>query len=226
MHSVAPCPAGVAKNKGVHPKASRSKLKGDRPDRLNYFNYKNDSGKITSCCAVTGHKLLSSPGVADIYMFLMNTWNTLLESYQQRVYKNTLAIVKRRIQQAGNPIPAMVNSVEAANVDNAIHLDYLTSEVALEETEIGNTDPNVQIDNNCTDDELHFVMPGDSGDCEDEGDQSDDCNAIANASWPRWGATVLEMFDLGTRVVDLYDVEDGDNADEEEEAAQAHDGST
>jgi len=26
------------KNKGVHPKASKSKLKADRPDRSNYFN--------------------------------------------------------------------------------------------------------------------------------------------------------------------------------------------
>jgi hypothetical protein len=27
------------KNKGVHPKASKSKLKADRPDPSNYFNY-------------------------------------------------------------------------------------------------------------------------------------------------------------------------------------------
>jgi len=40
----------LQKNKGVHPKASKSKLKGDRPDRSNYFNYKNDGGKIASCC--------------------------------------------------------------------------------------------------------------------------------------------------------------------------------
>jgi hypothetical protein len=45
------------KNKGVHPKASKSKLKADRPDRSNYFNCKNDGGKITSCCAVMGRKL-------------------------------------------------------------------------------------------------------------------------------------------------------------------------
>jgi len=38
------------KNKGVHPKASKSKLKADRPDRSNYFNHKNDGGKIASCC--------------------------------------------------------------------------------------------------------------------------------------------------------------------------------
>jgi hypothetical protein len=38
------------KNKGVHPKASKSKLKADRPDCSNYFNEKNDSGKNASCC--------------------------------------------------------------------------------------------------------------------------------------------------------------------------------
>jgi len=112
----------------------------------------------------------------------MNTWNTLPESYQQRIYNNTLATVKRRIQQAENPTPAVVISVEAARVDNAILLDYLASEVALEEPEIGSTDPNILIDNNCTDDELHFGMPGGSGDCEVAGDESDDRDAIPTAS--------------------------------------------
>jgi len=60
-------------NKGVHSKASKSKLKVHRPDRLNYFNYMNDRGKHTSCCAETAHKLLTLPGVADTYTFLMNT---------------------------------------------------------------------------------------------------------------------------------------------------------
>ena len=69
------------KNKGVHPKASKSKLKADRPDLSNYFNYKNDGGKIASCCAAMCRKLLTSPGVVDTYTFLMNTWNTLPESY-------------------------------------------------------------------------------------------------------------------------------------------------
>ena len=112
----------------------------------------------------------------------MNTWNTLPESYQQRVYNNTLATVKRQIQQAENPTPAVVISVEAARVDNAILLDYLASEVAPEEPEIGSTDPNIPIDNNCTDDKLHFGMPGGSGDFEDEGDESDEPDAIPTAS--------------------------------------------
>jgi hypothetical protein len=161
------------KIKGVHPKASKSKLKADRPDRSNYFNCKYDGGKIVSCCAVTGRKLLTSPGVADTYTFLMNTWNTILESYLQRVYNNTLATVKRQIQQAENPTPAVVITVEAAHVDNAILLDYLTSEVAIEELEIRSTDPNIPIDNNCTDDELHFGMPGGRWDFEDNVDKSD-----------------------------------------------------
>jgi hypothetical protein len=42
------------KNKGLHPKASKSKLKADRPDCSNYFNCKNEGDKIVSCCAVTG----------------------------------------------------------------------------------------------------------------------------------------------------------------------------
>jgi hypothetical protein len=61
----------------------------------------------------------------------MNTWDSLLESYQLRVYKNTLPTFRCRIQQAENPMPAMVISVETARVDNAILLDHLTSEEAV-----------------------------------------------------------------------------------------------
>jgi hypothetical protein len=97
--------------------------------------------------------------------------------------------------------------------------------VALEEPEIGSTDPNILIDNNCTDDELHFGMPGGSGDFDDEGDESD---AIPTASRRRQDATELERIDLGTSDVDGYEVKDGDDADadEEEEASQADDAST
>ena len=164
----------------------------------------------------------------------MNTWNTLPESYHQRVYNNTLATVKHQVQQAENPTPAVAISVEGVRVDNAILLDYLTSEVALEEPEIGSTDPNIPIDNNCLDDELHFRMPGGSGDYEDESDESDGRDAIPTASRRRRPATELERFDLGTSDVDGYEGEDGDDADadadadadEEEEASQVDDGST
>jgi hypothetical protein len=146
------------------------------------------------------------------------------------VSNNTLATVKRQIQQAENPTPAVVISVEAAPVDNAILLDYLASEEALEEPEIGSTDPNIPIDNNCMDDKLHFGMPAGSGDYEDEGDESDDRDAIPTASWLRQSATELERFHLGTSDVDGYEVEDGDNADAdadvEEESSQVEDGST
>ena len=38
------------KNKGVHPKASKSKLQVDRSDRSKNINYNNDGGKNRSCC--------------------------------------------------------------------------------------------------------------------------------------------------------------------------------
>ena len=159
----------------------------------------------------------------------MNTWNTLPESYQQRVYNNTLATVKRQAEQAENPMPAMVISMEAVSVDNAILLDCLTSEVALEEPDIRSTDPNIPTNNNCTDDELHFGMPGGSGDYKDEGDESDEHDALRTTSRRRRPATELQRFDSGTSDVDWYEGEDGNDADadadEEEEASQADDGS-
>jgi len=153
------------KNKGGHLRASKSKLKADSPDHLNNFNYKNDRGTDSSCGAAPGPKLLTSPGIADTYTFMMNTWNILPESYQQRVYTNTLCTVKRQIHQAENPMPDVVISSEAARVHNAIHPDILSSEVTLEMAEIGSTDPNIPIHNNCTDTDLHFRMPGHQQQC-------------------------------------------------------------
>jgi hypothetical protein len=169
------------RNKYFYPKGPKSKLKEDRPDPTNNFNYLNDGGENTSCCPATGRKLLTLPGIADRYTFLINTWITLPESNQQQVYKDTLATVKGQIQQVQNRKPAVVISVEAGRVGNAILLDYLTSDVALEKSEIGRTDPNIQIDNNCKDSELDFGIPGGSGDYEDERDESDECDAIATA---------------------------------------------
>jgi hypothetical protein len=125
----------------------------------------------------------------------MNSWNTLPESYQQMVYNNFLATVKRQIQQAENPMPAVLISVEAAHVDNAILLDYSASNLALEEPEIRSTDPNIPINTNCTDEELHFGMPGGSGDYEDEGDESYNQDAIPTTSRRRCPGTELERFD-------------------------------
>jgi hypothetical protein len=174
--------------------------------------------------------LLTPPGVADTYTFFMNTWNTLLESYQQRVNTNTLTTVKHQIQQAENRTPAVVISVEAALVDNAILLDYLSSEVALEEPEIASTDPNSPIDNNCTDGEMHFGVPGGNGDYDDDGNESNKRNAIPSTSRQHRPATELERFDLGTSHGDGYKGKEGDDADaeadKEDEALQADDGST
>jgi len=103
----------------------------------------------------------------------MNTWNTLPESYQQRVYKDTHATFKHQIQQAANPTPTVVFSYEVGHVGIAMFLDYLTYEVALEEPEIRITDPNILIDNNNTDDKLHLRTPGGSRDYDDEADDSD-----------------------------------------------------
>ena len=76
----------------------------------------------------------------------------------------------------------MVISVEAVRVENAILLDYVASAMSLEEPEIGSTDPNIPIDNNCLDVKLHFGMPGGSGDYIDKGDESDHRDAIPTAS--------------------------------------------
>ena len=114
-------------------------------------------------------------------------------------------------------MPAVVNSVEAACVHNSILLDYLTSEVALQEPEIGSTDQNIQIDNNCTDDEMHLGMPAGCADQQDHGDKSDECDAIPTASRRRRTSTELERVHLGTSDVNGYEGEDGEDADPDEE---------
>ncbi|KAF8539100.1 hypothetical protein BDD12DRAFT_883295 [Trichophaea hybrida] len=200
------------KPKGIDAKASNSKLNADRPDHSNYFNYKNDVGKNASCCTAMGHKLLTSAAVADTYAFLMNTWNTLPESYQQWVYNNTIATVKSDIQQTENPTPAVVISVEAARVDNPILLDYLTTEVALVEHEMRSSDPNILMDINCMADKHHFGMPEGSGDNDDECDESDQRDTTPTASQQRWPMTEHDRFDLGTSDVDRYEGGDGGNA--------------
>ena len=181
-----------------------------------------------SCCAATGRKLLTLSSDAVTFTFLRNTWNTLPESYPHSVYRNTLPTVKHQIPQAVKTTSAVVSRAEAAPVNSAIHLDYLTSNVALEEPEIGSTDPNIPIDNSCTDDELHIRMPGCSGDHGEMGDESYEPDAIPNASLWRWAATALEGFDLGTGDVDRFEGEGGADvdADDKEDGSQADDEST
>jgi len=69
------------KNQGVHPEVFKSKLKADRPARMNNFNHNNDGGKNASCWAATGCKMITSLGIPDICTFLLSTWNTLPECY-------------------------------------------------------------------------------------------------------------------------------------------------
>jgi len=156
----------------------------------------------------------------------MNTWNTLSESNQQRVYKITPAIVKHQIQYMENPTPAGVISLEAAHVDNSILYDYLTCKLSLEEPEIESTDPNIPLYKNCSNNKLHLGMPGGRGDYEDEGDESNEHNAISTASPRRWAATKLKIIGLETPDVDRYEGTDGDDPDahKEKDAAHAHDG--
>jgi hypothetical protein len=73
--------------------------------------------------------------------------------------------------------------------------------VALQDPEIGSTEHNIWIDNNCGDDELHFGMPGSSEHSDKEDENGD---AIPTPSWRRLAATELERFDLGTRDIDKY----------------------
>jgi hypothetical protein len=130
QHCIAPCSAGVEKEQTCYSKSFEVKPKVDRPDRSKYFDFKSDRGTNSSCCAATGRKLLAWHGVPDTFTFLMNTVNTLPDSFQQTVYKNTLAQVKHRSHRAENPMPAVVLRVDAVRVGNAVVGDYLTSEVA------------------------------------------------------------------------------------------------
>ena len=137
------------------------------------------------------------------------------------MYINTLSTVKGEIQQAENPTTAEVIITEAARVDNFTLLDYLTSEVAIEEPGIGSTDPNHPADINCKEHELHFRMPGGCEDYHDDREEIDERNAIPTASQRRRAATELERFDLGTSDIAGDEGNDGDNADQEEETSQA-----
>jgi hypothetical protein len=121
-----------------------------------------------------------------------------------------------------------VISVEAAHVNNAILLNYLTSKVAPEEPEITSNDTNIWIGNKFTDDELHFGMPGRSKDYNDAGDASDNHNAIFTTS-QQWQATTnLERIDLRSSAFNGEESDNGNDmdADEEESASQVDDGST
>jgi hypothetical protein len=129
-----------------------------------------------------------------------------------------------------NTTAAIVISVEVARVDSAILRDYVTSNVAQEEPQIGSTEPNFQIDNNCTDDKVCVGMPEVSGNYENEQDVFAVCDDMPTATQRRWPATNLERFDQGTGDVKGHDGNDRDDvdavADVDDEASQADDEST
>jgi hypothetical protein len=147
----------------------------------------------------------------------MNTWNALPERYHHNVYNIILTTLKSLIQQAGNPAPAEVIGPDAAQVANAILLDYLISAVVLEEHKIRSTDPNIPIGNNWTDDELHFEMPVGCEDLDDDGDIIDNSDDIPTASRQRPVSTELERLDLQTSDGDTKESDDIDNADADQE---------
>jgi len=99
------------------------------------------------------------------------------------VYKITFATMKHQIKQAETSTAGVVVSVEAALVDHTILLDFFASKVALEEPEIGSTDPKFLIDNSCTDDKLHCKMPVGIRNYNGEGDERDECEAFPTANW-------------------------------------------
>jgi len=82
--------------------------------------------------------------------------------------------------------------------------------------------------NTCTDDKLHFGMPGYSNNSEDEGDVIDESDAIPTTNQQQWATTELQRLVVGTGSINGYDGCDGHNADadDEEETLQANNGST
>ena len=125
-------------------------------------------------------------------------------------------------------MPTEVICTEAAHVNNAILLDCVTSKVELDKPAIGSTDPNIPMANTCTDDKLHFGMPGYSNNSEDEGDVIDESDAIPTTNQQQWATTELQRLVVGTGSINGYDGCDGHNADadDEEETLQANNGST
>ena len=95
--------------------------------------------------------------------------------------------------------------------------------MALEEPEIGSTDPNILRDNNCTNDKLHFGIPVCSEDYDHKCDEIDESDAIPTARRGLCGTTQLGRFNLGTSDVDGYEGDDGNNADADEEAEPSQD---
>jgi hypothetical protein len=82
-------------------------------------------------------------------------------------------------------MPVTILHVEAGCIDNAAHLDYLTTKLQLEKPEIRSTDLNIPNDNNCTDNVRHFWIPAGSGDYTDKSDTTGEGKDIPTTSQPR-----------------------------------------
>jgi hypothetical protein len=82
----------------------------------------------------------------------------------------------------------------ATGVKTGILLYYVSSEVVLMKPEIRSTYPNIPIDNDWTDDELHCSIPRGCKDYDDGVDESEGSHAISTASLLRLAATELEWF--------------------------------
>jgi len=59
-------------------------------------------------------------------------------------------------------MPALLISVEAVHADNVIPHHYFTSEVALNQPELGSSDPNIRKVDNCIANDLDFGIRGGS----------------------------------------------------------------
>jgi hypothetical protein len=112
-----------------------------------------------------------------------------------------------------NPTLATVIGVEATRVDNAMIFDNLPSEVALEESEIRSTDPDVLINITCTENQVCLRMAGGSKQYEGEGDESNRLDEISTPSWRLWERTQRETFDLECSGVSMDDGENCYDAD-------------
>jgi hypothetical protein len=133
-----------------------------------------------------------SVGIAATNTIMMNTWNILPESYQQRVYIITSATVKGRNRQVENQLAAVVIRIEAAHVDNVIPHYRLTSNVGLHDLEIRRTDPNITTDNYCMDFKIPCGMPQGNGEYENKGDKSNQYDTIPTISGLQWAGSELE----------------------------------
>jgi hypothetical protein len=75
-------------------------------------------------------------------------------------------------------MPAVVINVKAAHINDASLLHYLAAQEALRKPEFKGTEPHILGDNYYTDDKLYFGIPWCIWDYQDEGDESNNPNAI------------------------------------------------